>query len=50
MASKSVLVQDEKVYSKKDLSRLKKLGKQIKEAQKDQSFRKAVKEFIKQTT
>ncbi|GEM_PF-2720378 len=46
---KTVLVEKE-AYSKKDLGRLRKLGREIKEAKKDPKFVKALKEFIKATT
>ena len=43
-------VEREKPYSKTDVEKIKRLGKQIKEARKDPEFRKAVRQFIKATT
>ena len=50
MKQKSVVVQEEKPYSKRDLSKLKKIGRDIKEAKKDPEFRAALKQFIRETT
>lgn len=50
MRSKSVLVQMERPYYKRDLVRLEAVGRKIEKAQKDPEFIKAIKQFIKQTT
>jgi len=50
MKSKSVLVEKEAAYSKKDFEKWEKACKELEENQKDPDFRKAVKQFIKETT
>jgi len=40
----------EKPYSKEDITKLKAIGRKIKEAKKDPEYRKAIDEFIKATT
>lgn len=50
MVSKSVLVEKEDIYSKKDIEKLKELATELKKLQKQKGFREAVREFIKETT
>ncbi len=40
----------ERPYSKEDIAKLKKIGKEIKEAKKDPEYRAALRQFIKETT
>ena len=46
---KTMLVEKES-YSKQDLIKVRRLGREIKEAKKDPKFVKALNEFIKATT
>ena len=43
-------VEREKPYSKADIAKLKKIGREIKEAKKDPEYRAALRQFIKETT
>ncbi|AJF60457.1 MAG: hypothetical protein QT03_C0001G0971 [archaeon GW2011_AR10] len=50
MRQKSVVVEEEKPYSKRDFERLEAACRRLEKNQKDPDFRKAVKQFIKETT
>ena len=43
-------VERERPYSKADIAKLKKIGREIKEAKKDPEYRRAIDNFIKATT
>ncbi len=43
-------VEREKPYSKADIAKLRKVGRELKEAKKDPKFRAALRQFIKETT
>ncbi|MBI4044076.1 MAG: hypothetical protein HY392_00015 [Candidatus Diapherotrites archaeon] len=50
MKQKSVLVEEERPYSKKDFKRFETACRRLEKNQKDPNFRKAARQFIKETT